>query len=170
MTPDLKIACELIFQEHKLSGEPIKWNRDTFRGRVSFGLSEMAKDTLMKKNIIVVPEKSKKLITLLNPEVLSAGSFEEAEKMVGTKVGPIQMNKEAPSSYMPTRLALTPKKVEAPLAPPAPVMAVRPLHVSTGKWYLKPVFMYLVWPVCGAAAGILVARLMDFAYTELFLK
>src|SRR6476646_4369438 len=85
MTPELKTACELVFQEHKLSAQPIKWTRDIFRGRISIGLSEMAKETLVKKNIILWPDKSKKIFTKLNPDVATARSFEEAEKMIETK-------------------------------------------------------------------------------------
>src|SRR5215510_5615586 len=85
MTPELKTACELVFQEHKLSAQPIKWTRDIFRGRISIGLSEMAKETLVKKNIILWPDKSKKVFTKLNPDVATASSFEEAEKMIETK-------------------------------------------------------------------------------------
>ena len=85
MTPELKTACELVFQEHKLSAQPIKWSSDAFRGRISFGLSEMAKETLVKKNIILWPDKSKKIFTKLNPDVVTASSFEEAEKMIETK-------------------------------------------------------------------------------------
>src|SRR6185369_13502866 len=85
MTPELKTACELVFQEHKLSAQPIKWSRDAFRGRISIGLSEMAKETLVKKNIIVWPDKSKKIFTKLNPDVAMARSFEEAEKMIETR-------------------------------------------------------------------------------------
>src|SRR6478672_740326 len=85
MTPELKTACELVFQEHKLSAQPIKWSRDAFRGRITIGLSELAKETLVKKNIILWPDKSKKIFTKLNPDVASARSFEEAEKMIETK-------------------------------------------------------------------------------------
>src|SRR5215467_11997819 len=83
MTPELKTACEVIFQEHKV--HPIKWNRDSFRGKISIGLSDMAREILVKKNIILLPNKSKKAFTQLNPDVATADSFEEAEKMVGTK-------------------------------------------------------------------------------------
>jgi hypothetical protein len=85
MTPELKIACEVVFQEHKSSGQPIKWTRDTFRGRISIGLSEMAKETLIRKNIILIPNKSKRIITQLNPAVAIATSFEEAEEMIKNK-------------------------------------------------------------------------------------
>src|SRR6478736_4248613 len=85
MTPELKTACELVFQEHKLSPQPIKWHRDAFRGRISIGLCEMAKETLVRKNIILWPDRSKKIFTKLNPDVATAHSFEEAEKMIETK-------------------------------------------------------------------------------------
>src|SRR5215510_1263148 len=91
MTPELKTACELVFQEHKLSAQPIKWTRDIFRGRISIGLSEMAKETLVKKNIILWPDKSKKVFTKLNPDVAMACSFEEAEKMIETKIPAMAM-------------------------------------------------------------------------------
>src|SRR5262245_17036172 len=81
MTPELKTACEVVFQEHKLSSQ-IRWNKDTFRGRISIGLSEMAKETLVQKHIIFLPNKSKKLITLLNPAIAGAASFEEAKTMI----------------------------------------------------------------------------------------
>src|SRR5690242_5668765 len=82
MTPELRTACEVVFQEHKVSAQPIKWSSETFRGRISLGLSDLAKDTLVKKKIIVVPNKSKKVITQLNPVVASAASFEEADDII----------------------------------------------------------------------------------------
>ena len=77
MTPELRTSCELVFQEHK-SSSLITWNKDAFRGRMSIGLSEMAKATLLQKNIIYFPKPTKKTITVLNPEVAGASSFEEA--------------------------------------------------------------------------------------------
>ena len=52
MTPELKNACEVVFQGHKTSVKPITWNKDAFRGRLPFGLSAMAKEILVSKNII----------------------------------------------------------------------------------------------------------------------
>ena len=86
MTPELKKACEVVFQEHKLSNQPIKWNRDIFQGRISLGLTEKAKMTLVEKNIIFSPDKTKKIITQLNPTVAAATSFEEAEDIIENKV------------------------------------------------------------------------------------
>ena len=65
MTPELKTACEVVFQEHKTSAYPVTWNRDAFRGRLSTGLTEMAKDTLLRKNIIYYPNPTKKINTIL---------------------------------------------------------------------------------------------------------
>ncbi len=170
MTPELKKACEVVFQEHKLSGQPIKWNRDIFHGRISLGLTEKAKMTLVEKNIIFSPDKSKKIITLLNPTVAAATSFEEAEDMIENKVPALvtaiadeQTTYTAenisgftskPSTYSHFRLSFSDKQ-EMP--------------VAEIKWYMKPLFLYIVWPVCAAAAGALILFLLGFAYTELFL-
>ena len=86
MTPELKVACELVFQEHKSSSYPVTWNRDAFRGRISTGLTEMAKDTLLRKNIICYPNPGKKILTVLNPAVQTASNYEEAEDMVLNKI------------------------------------------------------------------------------------
>lgn len=172
MTPELKTACEVVFQEHKVSAQPIKWDRDAFRGRISIGLSEMAKETLVKKNIILLPNKAKKIFTHLNPEVATAGSFEEAEKIIETKIPGLTstLNYNANKyiddhvfGYSTTPVTFRARElqpVRETLASPVPAM----------KWYLKPVFLYVVWPVCGAAAGALISRLMDMAYTGLFLN
>ena len=170
MTPELKNACEVVFQEHKLSSQPIKWNRDVFHGRISIGLTEMAKMTLVEKNIIFLPDKSKKIMTLLNPTVATATSFEEAEDMIENKVPTLvtaiadeQTTYTAenisgftskPSAYSHFRLSFSDK-------PDMPVAEI--------KWYMKPLFLYLVWPVCAGAAGALILFLLGVAYTELFL-
>ena len=191
MTPDLKIACELVFQEHKLSSQPIKWGRDAFRGKISFGLSEMAKETLVKKKIILLPEKSKKVFTQLNPDVATASSFEEAEKMVGTKIaaqatassfGEVE---KITDMQIPVQATPTAYDVNSYVADHVPVSAAAPTHSSNlqsaalvseakvdeaadTKWWLKPLYLYFVWPVCGAIAGVLISLLMNFVYTELF--
>jgi hypothetical protein len=170
MTPELKKACEVVFQEHKLSGQPIKWNRDIFHGRISLGLTEKAKMTLVEKNIIFSPDKTKKIITQLNPTVAAATSFEEAEGMIENKIPTVVTSMadeqttytaenisgftNKPSTYSHFRLSI-PGKQEMP--------------VAAIKWYLKPLFLYIVWPVCAAAAGALILFLLGFAYTELFL-
>src|SRR5437773_5625467 len=142
MTPDLKIACELVFQEHKLSSQPIKWGRDAFRGKISFGLSEMAKETLVKKKIILLPEKSKKVFTQLNPDVATASSFEEAEKMVGTKIpGPATATAYEINSYVadhaPVFAAPTPTR-SYNLQSAALVSEAKVDEAADTKWWLKP--------------------------------
>ena len=197
MTPELKTACELVFQEHKLSAQPIKWSRDAFRGRISIGLSEMAKETLVKKNIIVWPDKSKKIFTKLNPDVATARSFEEAEKMIETKAPALAFTPVIDGGFNVADLAadlngfqsattLTASSVLAtPVTPVTPVpppthsysmMKVVPLTETPDtataeiKWWMKPVYLYFVWPACGAVVGIFISMLMNLVYHALFVK
>jgi hypothetical protein len=169
MTPELKTACELVFQEHKAS-QQIKWSRDSFRGQISIGLSELAKETLVQKHIIILPNKSKKIVTFLNPVVATAGSVEEAERLIANSPEPIVMS----------RVAETPKKsVQQPVIAEkrSPVYLALPgtVHKETSvaattsvRWYLKPVFVYFVWPICAALAGATITFLINTAFMELF--
>jgi hypothetical protein len=194
MTPELKTACELVFQEHKLSAQPIKWSRDAFRGRISIGLSEMAKETLVKKNIILWPDKSKKIFTKLNPDVATARSFEEAEKMIETKkpvlatmpaiegnfnvadlVADLDTPRTSTAFTIPTILT-TPT---TPIPPPSrsySLMKIVPLTETTEttaaeiNWWMKPLYLYFVWPVCGAVVGVLISMLMNLVYHALFTR
>jgi hypothetical protein len=165
MTPELKIACDIVFQEHKASSYPVTWNRDAFRGRISTGLTEMARETLLKKNIIYYPNPSKKILTVLNPAVTHADSYEEAEQMAKNGV--------------PSLAATSPVEVRPVYVQPAPSYSSRPVThrlvtytrnteaVAEIKWYLKPLFLYVVWPACAAIAGALLAYLIGTAYSEL---
>lgn len=184
MTPELRTACELVFQEHKLSAQPIKWSRDAFRGRISIGLSEMAKETLVKKNIILWPDKSKKIFTKLNPDVATARSFEEAEKMIETKKPVLATMPVIEGGFNVADLA---KDFETPPTPTAKqtVLAATPIRsysvmkivpptettettVAGVNWWMKPLYLYVIWPACGAVVGILISMLMNLAYQELF--
>jgi len=189
MTPELKTACELVFQEHKLSAQPIKWTRDIFRGRISIGLSEMAKETLVKKNIILWPDKSKKIFTKLNPDVATARSFEEAEKMVETKkpvlatmpaiegnfnVADLVANLD---THQTSTTLTTPTIPNTPTPPPTrsysrmkivPLIETTETTAAEVNWWMKPAYLYFVWPVCGAVVGILISMLMNLAYHVLF--
>lgn len=166
MTPELKTACEVVFQEHKASAYPVTWNRDAFRGRLSTGLTEMAKDTLIRKNIIYYPNPAKKINTVLNPAAFNADSFEEAENMVLNNVPALS------ASHVDDRGTLIAKKIPAFVNRPV----AHRLVTLTGeteivpaeiKWYMKPVFFYFVWPVLAAVLGGLIAYLMGTIYTEL---
>jgi hypothetical protein len=174
MTPELKTACEVVFQEHKLSGHPIKWDRDSFRGRISIGLSEMAKVTLVKKNIIL-SNKAKKVLTQLNPDVAAAGSFEEAEKMIETKIPgsetvPVYTTNVERENIHTNHHAVEVKHIPSPTLPYKPHLLVSTpaTNIAGIKWYMKPIYLYLVWPLCGAAGGVLISLLMNFLFTELF--
>ena len=171
MTPELKIACEVVFQEHKAATQPIKWNREAFRGRISIGLSAMAKETLVSKSIIFSPDKSKKIITLLNPVVVAAASFEEAEEMIKNKV---QVAAPAVTNDQPVYIAepvsdfnkLTGKYSDSWLS----IAGVAEAPLAGIKWYMKPIFYYVVWPLCAAAAGAGIAFLIHLSYSEIFLN
>jgi hypothetical protein len=175
MTPELKTACEVVFQEHKVSTQ-IKWSKDAFRGRISIGLSELAKEILVRKNVIFLPDKSKKIITLLNPAVAAAASFEEAEEIIVNKVNKAP---EVVTKVADDRPAYIPRQVSGLNIPrPRPAYSQRLLpvagkpetRVAEVKWYMRPLFFYIVWPLCAVVAGALIAYLIDFAYTELFLN
>jgi len=170
MTPELKSACELVFQEHKLSAQPIKWDREAFRGKISIGLSEMAKETLVQKNIILLPGKPKKIFTQLNPDVATAGSFEEAEKIIETKVpGSVTTANYDAEAYITNHVfgfSATPVQRKSQKTE----KRISTVAAGDGKWYMKPFYLYVAWPICGAAAGLLISLLMDFVYTALFSK
>ena len=166
MTPELKTACEVVFQEHKASSYPVTWNRDAFRGRLSTGLTEMAKDTLIRKNIIYYPNPAKKINTVLNPAAFTADSFEEAENMVLNKVPALS------ASHVDNRGSLVANKIPAFVSRPVAHRLVTlsgetEIIPAEIKWYMKPVFYYFVWPVLAAVVGGLIAYLMGTIYTEL---
>jgi hypothetical protein len=170
MTPELKKACELIFQEHKCSSQPIKWNSETFKGRISLGLADLGREVLLEKKILSLPDKSKKMTTRLNPAIASAGSVEEAEAMLASR------------SAVMTTAVVEEKRVLVATPPstspkPAPrythrlveVQREEPAGVAELRWYMRPVFFYVLWPLCAIAGGIGLTYLIDLVYTQLFL-
>ena len=168
MTPELKTACEVIFQEHKLSNQ-VKWNRDAFRGQISLGLSELAKDTLVKKKILLLPDKSRKVITLLNPAVVDAGSFEEAEQIIITNKQPVTASVEfGQQVYVANQVFKADIPKTSLVKKPIAAITQTPAVVAESKWYMKPIFYYVIWPICAAIAGILLTFLISTTYTELF--
>ena len=161
MTPELKTACEVVFQEHKLSIQPIAWSKYPFRGRISLGLSEMAKETLVKKNIIYFPNRAKKIATILNPAVATASTFEEAAEMAQNKVPslvssiedeqPVYIaNRVTDFNDRPTKFAHRVRQVNGQYE----------IAIVKEKWYLKPLFYYVIWPACASVLGVLIAYLM----------
>lgn len=168
MTPELKTACELVFQEHKTNGDPINWNKDTFRGQLSFGLSAMAKETLLERNIIYTPNPSKKALTVLNPLAVAATNFEEAVELIQTKTSVLttagvvkepfyathcSSNNSEYSNYVLLRATSKPATV-----------------IIKQKWHMKPWLYYSVWLAGAAIAGAFIAWLIGFLSTELLLK
>ncbi len=170
MTPELKIACELVFQEHKSAVHPIAWNRNVFRGRLSTGLSEKAKETLVEKHVIFFPNPAKKNQTILNPRAAQAATFTEAELIVTMPVPAhaIAHHEEAPvrPAYVNTVTAYLSRSVNAPRLVTISGKA-EVIRQHQPKWYLKPVLVYVVWPLLAAAVGGIIAYLMGETYTEL---
>ncbi len=170
MTPELKIACELVFQEHKAAVHPIAWNRDVFRGRLSTGMSEKAKETLVEKQVICFPNPAKKNQTILNPRAAGAATFTEAEIIVTAPV-PAHANtyrqaEPEPAAYVNTVTAYLSRSVNAPRLVTISGKA-EVIRQQQPKWYLKPVLVYVVWPLLAAAVGGIIAYLIGEAYTEL---
>ncbi|MBL7740341.1 MAG: hypothetical protein JNK14_14085 [Chitinophagaceae bacterium] len=169
MTPELKKACEVIFQEHKTISQ-LKWERHSFHGRLSIGLCEMAKQTLVRKNILLLPDKSKKMITLLNPAVVAAANVEEAEEMIIHKkviapsivtgdVHTVMIKDEHPAFYIPVTENADSLLINGNMLT---------TNTAATKWYMRPVFYYIIWPICALVTGALIAYLLGVAYTELF--
>ena len=161
MTPELKAACELVFQEHKSSGKPINWNKDSFRGRISFGLAAMAKQTLETRNIICTPNPAKKTITALNPSAANAANFEEAEDMIQNKIPVLVTHKvDDQPTYVTHRVS--------GFVPTAPVITERllkvndePLPTSTKvKRPVKPIVYTIMFVIGAAIAGGLITYLL----------
>ena len=160
MTPELKVACELVFQEHKTSRKPISWNKDSFRGRISFGLAAMAKETLEKRNIICPLNPAKKTITALNPSAATAANFEEAGEIIQNKIPVLVTNKvehkhayvsHGASAFSPgtdntDRLL----KVSDKSLPASPKI----------KRQAKALFYNIMWVVGAAIAGALITYLL----------
>jgi hypothetical protein len=161
MTPELKSACELVFQEHKISGKPINWNKDSFRGQLSFGMAEMAKQTLEKKNIICTVSPVKKTITVLNPVAATATNVEEAAGMIENKIPALVTDTVHKRAHYPTDLV-------QPFASDNKNFTVRVLKIRNEpvtipdemQWWKKPFFTYIILPFCAAVAGGLITYLL----------
>lgn len=157
MTPELKRACELVFQEHRASPIPVNWNKDAFTGRLSFGLSAMAQEILIKKNIIYAPNPGKKLITVLNPAVAGASTLEEAEMLIQNKVIPMGVSESIHLPYEKDIPVFESNAVNNLVAlriagEPAPITS----NMSKTKWYTSALFYYFIWPLCAAVAGAVI--------------
>jgi hypothetical protein len=161
MTPELKKACELVFQEHKIATGPISWTKDSFRGRLSFGMAALAKETLERRNIICPRNPAKKTFTILNPMATGASNFEEAEEMIQNKTPVIVLNKEAVEREYTTHRIPAVKNSDADIksslleAHNKPVTKFR----QTRSW-VKPLLWYFVFPICAAIAGGLITYLL----------
>lgn len=188
MTPELRASCELVFQEHKLAASPIAWNKHIFREKMSIGLCDLAKETLVKKKIIYFPKPAKKTITILNPEVATASSFEEAIAIAESKLSVIAGEQEKektlydeiyspefmeyadPEDYTPAKKSVIrqpqPKVKVVQVQPKIQLKAQPALVAATAteeKWWLKPVFYYVIWPLSAAIVSVSIAWLLSRA-------
>jgi hypothetical protein len=193
MTPELRASCELVFQEHKLAASPIAWNKHIFREKMSIGLSDLAKEILVKKKIIYFPKPAKKTITILNPEVATATSFEEAiaiaesrssvtegqpvkEKTLYDEIySPEFMQYADPEDFTPARISIKEKsqpKIKEIQAQPKIQLQTQPALVAATateeKWWLKPAFYYVIWPLAAAIVSVGIAWLMSRAVETSF--
>jgi hypothetical protein len=162
MTPELRTSCEVVFQEHKTSAYPITWNKEPFRGRMSVGLCEMAKETLVQKKIIYFPKLPRKTTTILNPVVATACSFEEAIAMIEhkTQTQTSSKIKELPVSTN-TAIPEFNRYTERATAQLVNNNGTPETVITSEKWYLKPLFFYVVWPVSAAIVSVLIAHFMS---------
>ena len=154
MTPELKNACELVFQEHKSAAEPINWTKDAFRGRLSFGMAALAKETLEKRNIIRPRNPSKKTYTVLNPAAFSAGNFEEAGNIIQNN-RPVALATSEPTQrqYVKHRIVVTSKihKTNG---------SIQTAGAGDARWWTKPIVCYVLIPIGAAIAGGLITFLL----------
>jgi hypothetical protein len=162
MTPELSTACEVVFQQHKSSPEPINWNKDPFRGRVSMGLRDLAKDTLVRKNIICFPNPQKKVNTVLNPAVTSAGSYQEAVEIIQIGAPVLAHSGESKPAYVSMQRS---EIINTTMKHTARIVRITAseMALERPKWYMKPIFYYGLWPACAAIIGILVAYALNSA-------
>ena len=161
MTPELKVACELVFQEHKTSRKPINWNKDSFRGRISFGLAAMAKETLEKRNIICTLNPTKKTITTLNPLAVTAANFEEAGEMVQNKIPVLVANKV---DHKPAYVTHGVSNFAPVTDDTDRLLKVRDKSITPAietKRRMKPVLSYIIWMVGALAGGALITYLLS---------
>ncbi len=111
---------------------------------------------------------------MLNPEVSVASTCEEAEKVLLHEIVLSPALTAAPIVAEPTIVAAKPRRPVADNKPiPQRFVITTPTTenvtlIEREKWYLKPVLVYFVWPVFGAAAGGALAYLIGAAYDYIF--
>jgi len=129
------------------------------------------KTDIGKKEYHSFTQQVKKIITLLNPAVVAAASFEEAEEIIGNKTPVLATSgQDDHTTYIadPVPDFISTGSTYSHLLLQSNGNAE--LAIAGIKWYLKPLFYYVVWPLCAAVAGALIAFLIDLTYTELFLN
>jgi hypothetical protein len=120
----------------------------------------------VEKRIICFPIAGKKTQTILNPKATGASSFEEAEEFVLNHVPALVVHEQTERpSYSNSVTAYLNRSVTAPRLVTITGKAEAIHHEP--KWYMKPILLYVAWPLLAAVAGGIIAYLIGEAYTEL---
>lgn len=161
MTPELRKACELVFQEHKASAKPINWNKDPFLGRLSFGQAVMARETLEKRNIICPFNPTKKTVTVLNPAAATAAGFEEAGRMIDRNIQVLVSNSaDDEPAYITHHVTGFTNTIAANTDKLQKIRISSKTTPTITKEWKNSLFVYIIWVVCAAAAGGLITYLL----------
>ena len=160
----------MIFQEHKTSAQPVNWHKDLFRGRISIGLSEIAKETLLKNKIIQYVNHGRKTATILQPEMADAVTFEEALIIAQNKMPALVATTNEARRVRVINDFEENGFIEASEDQPLRLVNVSyevDIAASSSKWYTKPLFYYFIGPATGLALGALIAFLLSEFITRL---
>lgn len=171
MTPELKRACEVIFQEHKTADQPVNWHKNVFQGRISIGLSEVAKETLLKHSIIRYATRGKKNTTILHPETAAAVTFDEA-LIIAHDAVPVPAMVTATTETRHIRVIDDFEEnsfMEPDHSPLTLVKVTEELDITTrpAKWYTTPLFYYVVGPFFALLLGVAIAFFLSEYITRL---
>ena len=140
-----------------MAAAPINWTRDSFRGRLSFGMAALAKETLEKRNIICPRNPAKKTATILNPAATAASNFEEAEEIILSKRSVVVVDvKDKSRQYVAHRVTTAKNGYDKSV----PEITTVPTNLTAKKWWTRPIFFYIVLPVCAAIGGALITYLL----------
>jgi hypothetical protein len=170
MTPELMRACEVVFQEHKTTHQPVNWHKNAFHGRISIGLSEVAKETLLKNKIIRYTNQGKKNATVLHPEMAAAITFEEA-LIIAHENTPVMVTTTSETRRVRVIDDFEENSfIDEPEAPSLTLVKVTGeinIAANPAKWYARPLFYYIIGPTCALLLGVVIAFLLSEYITKL---
>ena len=116
---------------------------------------------LKQKTLSVQSALQKKTITVLNPAATAAASFEEAEVMIQNKVAVLTTKK---SDDKPAYITLRVAGVASADADDTNRLEKKNnKSITTSpeiKWWMKPLFNYVLLPACAIIVGVLITYLL----------